>query len=93
MPVTSEVFRLLTAIQDEVHRFAITYHKQKRSKSFIHSELDEIKGVGAATKEKILKHFGSVKRARTAPKEEWIELLGTARGSMVYEYFQGKISV
>ena len=92
MPVTSEVFRLLTSIQDEVHRFAITYHKQKRSKSLIRSELDEIKGIGPSYKQKILRHFGSVKRARTASKEEWIELLGNSRGSMLYEYFQTKIT-
>ena len=93
MPVTSEVFRLLTGIQDEVHRFAITYHKSKRSKAQIHSQLDDIQGVGPATKQKILRHFGSVKRARTAKKEEWIELLGTSRGSMLYEYFQAQISL
>ena len=93
MPVTSEVFRLLTNIQDEVHRFAITYHKQKRSKSLIHSELDEIKGVGPAAKQKILTHFGSVKRARAASEEEWIKLLGKHLGSVVYEYFKAKISL
>ena len=92
MPVTSEVFRLLTAIQDEVHRFAISYHKQKRSKSLIHSELDEIKGVGPIAKQKILTHFGSVKRARTATKEEMQELLGKHLGSIVYEYFQAQIT-
>ena len=93
MPVTSEVFRLLTNIQDEVHRFAIAFHKQKRSKSLIHSELDEIKGVGPVTKQKILTHFGSVKRARTASKEEMIELLGKSCGSIVYEQLQAKISL
>ena len=93
MPVKSEVFRLLTNIQDEVHRFAIAYHKQKRSKSLIHSELDEIKGVGPVAKQKILTHFGSVKRARTASKEEMIKLLGNALGSSVYEQLQAKISL
>lgn len=92
MPVTSEVFRLLTSMQDEVHRFAITYHKQKRSKSFIHSELDEIKGVGPVAKQKILTHFGSVKRARTAKEEELQELLGKRLGTVVYEYFQSQIT-
>ena len=92
MPVTSEVFRLLTNIQDEVHRFAIAYHKQKRSKSLIHSELDEIKGVGPIAKQKILTHFGSVKRAGAAKKEELQELLGKRLGSVVYEYFQTKIT-
>lgn len=93
MPVTSEVFRLLTNIQDEVHRFAITFHKKKRSKAQIHSQLDDIQGVGPATKQKILQHFGSVKRASLAEKQEWIDLLGNARGSALYEYFQAKITL
>ena len=93
MPVTSEVFRLLTAIQDEVHRFAITYHKKKRSKAQIHSQLDDIQGVGEVTKQKILTHFGSVKCARTAKEEEWINLLGKRRGSMIYAEIQSKISL
>lgn len=92
MSVTSETFRLLTQIQDEVHRFAISYHKKKRSKLQISSELDDIQGVGTVTKQKILQHFGSVKRAGLAEKQEWINLLGNKRGSMVYEYFQSKIS-
>lgn len=92
LPVTSETFRLLTHIQDEVHRFAISYHKQKRSKAQLHSELDDIQGVGAVTKQKILQYFGSVKRAGLAEKSEWIDLLGTKRGTAIYEYFQGKIS-
>lgn len=92
LSVTSEVFRLLTQIQDEVHRFAITYHKNKRSKLQVKSELDDIQGVGSITKQKILRRFGSVKRARSAKKEEWNELLGTKRGTDIYEYFQGKIT-
>lgn len=93
MPVTSETFRLLTSIQDEVHRFAIAYHKQKRSKAQIHSQLDDIQGIGEVTKQKILTHFGSVKRAGAATKEEWILLLGTRRGSTLYEQFHAKISL
>ena len=93
MPVTSEVFRLLTNIQDEVHRFAITYHKKKRSKAQIHSQLDDLQGVGEVMKHKILTHFGSVKRAGMASKEEMIELLGKSRGSAVYEQLQAKISL
>ena len=93
MPVTSDVFRLLTNIQDEVHRFAISFHKKKRSKTQIHSQLDDIQGVGEATKQKILAHFGSVKRARTAEKDEWIKLLGKSRGSDIYEQLQAKITL
>ena len=93
MPVTSEVFRLLTNIQDEVHRFAISYHKKKRSKAQIHSQLDDLQGVGEVTKQKILTHFGSVKRARAAEKDEWIKLLGTNRGSAIYEQLKAKISL
>lgn len=92
MPVTSEVFRLMVQIQDEVHRFAITYHKNKRSKSQIRSQLDDLQGVGEITKQKILLHFGSPARARTAELKEWQQLLGTRRGSMIYEQLQGKIT-
>ncbi|MBR2165319.1 MAG: excinuclease ABC subunit C [Paludibacteraceae bacterium] len=93
MPVTSEVFRLLTNLQDEVHRFAISFHKAKRSKAQIHSQLDDLQGVGEVTKQKILAHFGSVKRAGSASKEEMIELLGKSRGSSIYEQLQAKISL
>jgi excinuclease ABC subunit C len=92
MKVTDEVFRLLVEIQDEVHRFAISFHKKKRSKSQTKSELDDIQGVGPVTKQKILQHFGSVARARRAEKQEWINLLGTTTGSNIYEYFQSKIT-
>lgn len=93
MKVTSEVFRLLTNIQDEVHRFAISFHKKKRSKAQIHSQLDDIQGVGEIIKQKILQHFGSVKRAKSAEKSEWIELLGTRRGSAIYEQIMAKTSL
>ena len=92
MKVTDEVFRLLVEIQDEVHRFAISFHKKKRSKSQTKSELDDIQGVGPSTKQKILKHFGSVARAKRAEKQEWIELLGTRSGTKVYEYFYSEIT-
>ena len=92
LKVTDEVFRLLVEIQDEVHRFAITYHKKKRSKHQTASELDDIQGVGPATKQKILSHFHSVRRAGTAEKQEWIDLLGNSLGSKCYAYFQAKIT-
>lgn len=93
MPITSDVFRLMVQIQDEVHRFAITYHKTRRSKSHTSSQLDDLQGVGAATKQKILLHFGSVQRARSARLEEWQSLLGTRRGSAVYEQLLHKITL
>ena len=83
-----------TCIDDVIDdRFAISYHKQKRSKAQIKSQLDDIQGVGPATKQKILQHFGSVKRAGSASLDEWIDLLGTKRGSMLYEHFQAKITL
>ncbi|MBQ1874938.1 MAG: excinuclease ABC subunit C [Paludibacteraceae bacterium] len=93
MPITSDVFRLMVQIQDEVHRFAITYHKSRRSKSHTSSQLDDLQGVGSATKQKILLHFGSVQRARSARLEEWQSLLGTRRGSAVYEQLLHKITL
>ena len=92
MKVTDEVFRLLVEIQDEVHRFAISFHKKKRSKSQTKSELDDIQGVGSVTKQKILQRFGSVARARSANLAEWIDLLGTRSGTKIYEHFNGKIT-
>jgi excinuclease ABC subunit C len=92
MPITSDVFRLMVQIQDEVHRFAITYHKSRRSKSQTSSQLDDLQGVGAVTKQKILLHFGSIQRARSAGIEEWQNLLGTKRGSAVYEQLLHQIT-
>ena len=92
MKVTDEIFRLMVEIQNEVHRFAINFHKKKRSKAQTKSELDEIQGVRPVTKQKILQHFGSVARARRAEKQEWTNLLGSSTGSKVYEYFNGKIT-
>lgn len=92
MPVTSEVFRLLTHIQDEVHRFAISYHKNKRSKSQVSSELDDIQGVGEKTKQLLLQHFHSLKRISSATENELQNVIGKSKGSIVYAHFQGKIS-
>lgn len=89
---TDELFRFLTQIQDEVHRFAIAYHKQKRSTSQTKSELDDIRGIGEKTKKLLLNHFGSVKRIKEAKITDLIEILGKRRGSMVYEYFNNNLS-
>ena len=93
MKVTDELFRLLVQIQDEVHRFAISYHKQKRSKSQTHSELDDIKGVGNVSKQKLLLHFHSVARAKSADLEELKKVLGNSLGTKVYEHFRGVLSL
>lgn len=84
---TSELFRVLTHLQDEVHRFAITFHRDKRSKHALHSELDDIKGLGPKGKEAILKAFKSVKRIKEAELPALIETLGRAKGKVVYDYF------
>ena len=92
MAITSDVFRLMVQIQDEVHRFAITYHKSRRSKSHTSSQLDDLQGIGAITKQKILLHFGSVQRARSAGIDEWQKLLGKRRGSAIYEQLLHQIT-
>ena len=80
----SQLFRTLTAMQDEVHRFAITFHRDKRSKRQTASELDSVKGIGPATKGALLKHFKSVKRIKEATEEEICALLGPAKGQKLY---------
>lgn len=92
MKPTDEVFRLLTHIQDEVHRFAISFHKQRRSKSQTQSELDKVPGVGEKTKTELLKEFHSIKRLKEANLEDIQKIVGTRRGSTIYEHFHGKIS-
>ena len=79
MPIQSQMFRFFTQIQDEVHRFAITFHKNKRSKSQTRSELDSINGIGEKTKVLLLRHYKSVKRIREASFDELKELIGEAK--------------
>ena len=80
----SQLFRALTQMQDEVHRFAISFHRDKRSKRQTASELDTIAGIGPATKQTLLKQFKSVKRIKEATLPELQALLGTARGEKIY---------
>lgn len=80
----SQLFRTLTQMQDEVHRFAISFHRDKRSKRQTASELDTIAGIGPATKQTLLKQFKSVKRVKQATLPELQALLGTARGEKIY---------
>ena len=86
----TELFHVLTQIQDEVHRFAISFHREKRSKHQLHSELDEIKGIGPKTKEALLKHFKSIKRMKEADIKEITELIGTAKAQILVHYFKEK---
>jgi len=88
MKTDSELFKLLTHIQDEVHRFAITFHRDKRSKHALHSELDDIKGIGPKTKEALLKAFKSVKQIREAELQQLTEAVGAAKAQIVHEYFK-----
>lgn len=88
----TSLFHLLERIQDEVHRFAITFHRQKRSKSQTHSTLDEIPGIGPKTKQELLKTFKSVKRLREATEEELRTIVGPAKALKLVEYFKGSVS-
>lgn len=81
----SQVFRLLAHIQDEVHRFAITFHRDKRSKRQTHSELDEINGIGEKTKETLLKTFKSLKRLKEQTEDEIAKVVGPAKAKIIYE--------
>lgn len=85
MKTDSPLFRLLTSMQDEVHRFAITFHRQKRSKRQTRSVLDSIPGIGEKTKQLLLRYFGSSKRLFEASKSDLCELLGPTRGSKLHE--------
>ena len=84
---TSELFRVLTQLQDEVHRFAITFHREKRSKHALHSELDNIKGIGPKTRDELLNSLKSVKRIREAELTTLENLIGHAKAQIVYKYF------
>lgn len=87
VPTNSELFKILTQIQDEVHRFAISFHRDKRSKSQLHSELDTIKGIGAKTKEQLLTHFKTVKRIKEADLQQLTNIIGGSRASLLFNYF------
>lgn len=83
--VKSELFKVLTNIQDEVHRYAITFHRDKRSKSALHSELDDIKGIGEKTKEQLFRHFKTIKKLKEASLEEVATVIGQARAKILKE--------
>ena len=87
IPTKSELFKVLTQIQDEVHRFAISFHRDKRSKHQLHSELDDIKGIGSKSKEQLLQHFKTVKKIKEADIQELTEIVGSTRATLLYNYF------
>lgn len=87
LPTNSELFKILTQIQDEVHRFAITFHRNKRSKHQLHSELDEIKGIGEKSKELLLKNFKTVKRVKNADIQELTGVIGPQKATLIHNYF------
>lgn len=87
MKTDSELFHVLTRIQDEVHRYAITFHRDKRSKHALHSELDDIKGIGSKTKDALIKAFKSVKKIREADLEQLTEAVGNSKALLIHDYF------
>ncbi|MBQ3844149.1 MAG: excinuclease ABC subunit C [Bacteroidales bacterium] len=87
MKPNSEVFHLLMHIQDEVHRFAISFHRKQFEKGFVHSELNEIKGIGKTTAEKLLLELKSVKNIKSADLQKLSDIIGPAKAKIVYEHF------
>ena len=90
LPPESELFKVLTQIQNEVHRYAITFHREKRSKHALHSELDDIKGIGPKAKEALLSKFKSVKKIKEASLEQLTEVLGPHKAEILAKYFTEK---
>lgn len=90
LPPESELFKVLTQIQDEVHRYAIIFHRDKRSKHALHSELDDIKGIGPKAKEALLNKFKSMKKIKEASLEELAEVLGPHKAEILVKYFTEK---
>ena len=86
----SELFHVLTRIQDEVHRYAITFHRDKRSKHALHSQLDDIEGIGPKSKDLLLKQFKTVKKVKEADLESLIAVLGQRKGTLVYQFFNSE---
>ena len=86
----SETLKLIQYLRDEAHRFGLAFHRNKRSKSQVTSQLDEIKGIGVESKKKLLTHFKSIKRIKEAEASEIKSVLGESKGELVYEWFKNK---
>ena len=87
LDIKGELFKILTQIQEEVHRFAISFHRDKRSKSQLHSELDNIKGIGPKTKDALLKALKSVKRIKETDVQELTKIVGTSKATIIFNFF------
>ena len=85
--VKSELFKVLTQIQDEVHHYAISFHRDKRSKHALHSELDDIRGIGPKTKELLIKKLKTVKQIKQADLQTLTSILGESKGTITYQHF------
>lgn len=90
IPTKSELFKVLTQIQDEVHRFAISFHRDKRSKHQLHSELDDIKGIGTKTREALMKQLRTVKRIKESDIQTLTGIIGASKATIIYNYFHTK---
>lgn len=90
IPTKSELFKVLTQIQDEVHRFAISFHRDKRSKHQLHSELDDIKGIGMKTREALMKQLRTVKRIKESDIQTLTGIIGASKATIIYNYFHTK---
>ena len=87
LKTNSELFHVLTHLQDEVHRFAITFHRDKRSKHALHSQLDDIKGIGPQTRDALLKAMKSLKRIKEADIQELSKTIGGSKAALIYNHF------
>ena len=90
LKTNSELFHVLTQLQDEVHRFAITFHREKRSKRALHSELDSIQGIGPKTRDALLNALRSVKRIKEASQQELAAVVGHAKGNLIFHHFHNE---
>lgn len=90
LPFNSDSLRFIRLIRDQVHRFGVTFHRQKRSKGTFKNELEDIPGIGKNTANQLLKEFRSVKNIREKKLEELAEIIGNARASLVYKYFHSE---
>ena len=89
---TGEPLKVVCHIRDEAHRFGITFHRQKRSKNFITSELEQIDGIGTKSLNALMRHFKTVTKVRNASLAELAEVIGEARARKVIDYFAGQPS-